>query len=115
MSDDKICIKFMYSDGRAVDVHTEIGQSILDAAKDNEIDLEGACEGSLSCSTCHVILEKDVFDFLEDASDDEEDMLDVAFGLQETSRLGCQVKVTKEMHNKIFKLPSATRNMMVDK
>jgi ferredoxin len=77
--------------------------------------MEGACEGSLACSTCHVIVEdRGVFDSLPPATDDEEDMLDLAFGLTDTSRLGCQIKLTPELDGFVVKLPSATRNMSVD-
>lgn len=72
----------------------------------------GACEGTCSCSTCHVIVESDeMFDKIPEASDDENDMLDLAFGLTETSRLGCQVKMTKELDGLRVKLPRMTRNM----
>ena len=79
------------------------------------MDLEGACESSLACSTCHVILESDIYEALPEAVEEEEDMLDLAYGLTHTSRLGCQVFVTKEMEGMTVKLPSATRNFYVDK
>ena len=88
---------------------------MLDVAHNNGIDLEGACESSLACSTCHVILESGVYDSLEEPCEEEEDLLDLAYGLTHTSRLGCQVKVTREMENMVVKLPSATRNFYVDK
>jgi ferredoxin-2, mitochondrial len=78
------------------------------------IELEGACEGVCACSTCHVILEADVFDRLPEASEDEEDMLDQAFGLTASSRLGCQVVVTPDMDGITVQLPAATRNFYVD-
>lgn len=72
----------------------------------------GACEGSCSCSTCHVIVEDEaMYDKMEEASDDENDMLDLAFGLTETSRLGCQVVMSKELDGLRVRLPSMTRNM----
>lgn len=73
-----------------------------------------ACEKSVACSTCHIILEEGVYDALEEPSDDENDMLDMAFGLTDTSRLGCQVKVVKAMDGSVICLPSATRNLRVD-
>ncbi len=63
-------------------------------AKLNDVELEGACEASLACSTCHVILPKKIYDNLTPPVDEEEDLLDLAFGLTPTSRLGCQVKIT---------------------
>jgi len=74
----------------------------------------GACEGSVACSTCHVILPSKYYDLLPEPDDDENDMLDMAFGLTDTSRLGCQVKLTKELDGITATLPAATRNMFVD-
>jgi len=87
---------------------------LLDLAHEYDIDLEGACEGSVACSTCHVILDPDSYDLLEEPEDDENDMLDMAFGLTETSRLGCQVKMKRELDGLTATLPAATRNMFVD-
>ena|SRR5436305_5154477 len=72
----------------------------------------GACGGSCACSTCHVIVEDpEVYDKIPEPDDDENDMLDLAFGLTETSRLGCQVKMSPEIDGIVVKLPSMTRNM----
>jgi ferredoxin len=76
--------------------------------------LTGACEGSIACSTCHVILTPEHYDLLPEPEDDENDMLDMAFALTDTSRLGCQVKLTRELDGMTATLPSATRNMFVD-
>jgi ferredoxin len=80
----------------------------------NAIQHLGACEGSVACSTCHVILPPEYYDLLPEPEDDENDMLDMAFGLTDTSRLGCQVKLTKELDGLTATLPAATRNMFVD-
>ena len=74
---------FIDRDGTPCEVKAVIGESMLEVAHSNNIDLEGACEGSLACSTCHVIVEGDMFDLLPEADDDENDMLDLAFGLTE--------------------------------
>ena len=71
---------------------------------------KGACEGSLACSTCHVIVDPAWFKKLESPTEDEEDMLDLAFGLTQTSRLGCQIVMTDELDGLVVKLPAATRN-----
>ena len=72
----------------------------------------GACGGSCACSTCHVIVEDEkLYDKMSEPDDDENDMLDLAFGLTETSRLGCQVLMSKELDGLRVKLPSMTRNM----
>ncbi|MBT3703615.1 MAG: 2Fe-2S iron-sulfur cluster binding domain-containing protein [Alphaproteobacteria bacterium] len=107
-------MNFIDADGNNKEVDAPLGLSVLEIAHKNKIDLEGACEGSLACSTCHVIVEENFFDQLEEASEDEEDMLDLAFGLTHTSRLGCQIIITEEMDGLTVKLPAATRNMMVD-
>lgn len=90
------------------------GDDVLSLAHEYDVDLEGACEGSIACSTCHVILSPEHFDLLEEPGDDENDMLDMAFGLTDLSRLGCQVKLSKELDGMTCTLPSATRNMFVD-
>jgi ferredoxin len=90
------------------------GESLLELAHDNQVELEGACEGSVACSTCHVILPERVFKALPEPTDEENDMLDMAFGLTETSRLGCQVKLSPLLEGCDVKIPAATRNMMVD-
>lgn len=107
-------ITFVKPDGEEVAIEAPNGLSVLEVAHENNIDIEGACEGSLACSTCHVILDQDYYDLLEEATEDEEDMLDLAFGLKETSRLGCQIIMTDELDGLVVKIPSATRNMMVD-
>jgi 2Fe-2S ferredoxin len=106
---------FIKAGGERVDVEAPLGLSVLEIAHRNIIDLEGACEGSLACSTCHVIVDPEWYDVLEGASEDEEDMLDLAFGLTHTSRLGCQIKMTDELDGLTVTLPTATRNMMVEK
>lgn len=96
------------------EVQTPIGVSLLDVAHDHDIELEGACEGVCACATCHVILPEEIYDTREEASEDEEDMLDMAFSLTDTSRLGCQIKVTEDMDGVVINVPSATRNFYVD-
>lgn len=104
---------FVYPDGTEKTVDAPVGVSVLEIAHKNEIPLEGACEGSLACSTCHVIIDKAFYKSLPPASEDEEDMLDLAFGLTHTSRLGCQIMMTEALDGLKVHLPSATRNMMV--
>jgi 2Fe-2S ferredoxin len=106
---------FIKPDGERVEVDAPIGLSVLGIAHRNNIDLEGACEGSLACSTCHVIVDPEWFDVLNEPSEDEEDMLDLAFGLTHTSRLGCQIRMTEELDGLTVSLPAGTRNMMVGK
>lgn len=108
-------ITFIEKDGNEKVIDAQVGLSLLEIAHKNEIDLEGACEGSLACSTCHVIIDPEFFSKLPDAREEEEDMLDLAFGLTHTSRLGCQIIVSEELEGLKVRLPAATRNIMVDK
>ena len=103
---------FIQRDGSRREVEAPIGLSVLEIAHRNDIDIEGACEGSLACSTCHVIVDSEWYELLKDATEDEEDMLDLAFGLTQTSRLGCQIIMTEELDGLTVRLPQATRNMM---
>lgn len=105
---------FITADGARLEVDAPDGLSVMEIAHRNDIELEGACEGSLACSTCHVIVDQDWYDKLDEASEEEEDMLDLAFGLTHTSRLGCQIMITPERDGIVVTLPPATRNMMVD-
>jgi 2Fe-2S ferredoxin len=103
---------FIERDGKRREVDAPLGLSVLEIAHKHGIDIEGACEGSLACSTCHVIVDPEWHELLKDATEDEEDMLDLAFGLTQTSRLGCQIIMTEELDGLTVKLPQATRNMM---
>ncbi|MBM5782052.1 MAG: 2Fe-2S iron-sulfur cluster binding domain-containing protein [Pelagibacterales bacterium] len=99
--------------GEKKEFQVPVGTSVLEAAHNNDIDLEGACEGSLACSTCHVVVDKEFYDKLESPSEDEEDMLDLAFGLTPTSRLGCQIIMTKELDGLTLIVPDETRNVSI--
>ncbi len=103
---------FVERDGTRREVEAALGLSVLEVAHRHGIDIEGACEGSLACSTCHVIVDPEWYELLKPATEDEEDMLDLAFGLTQTSRLGCQIIMTEELDGLTVKLPQATRNLM---
>jgi len=128
-----IKLHFRDSKGQLIKtVEANEGDDILSIAHEHDIDLEGAvfiilvissyrlahsagaCEGSVACSTCHIILSLEHYDLLPEPEDDENDMLDMAFGLSDTSRLGCQVRLTRELDGMTATLPTATRNMFVD-
>ena len=104
-------ITYVLPDGSKKTVKAELGLSLLEVAHTNHIPLEGACEGSLACATCHVIVLPQWFGKLPSAVEEEEDMLDMAFGLTATSRLGCQVIVTPELDGLEVTIPSASRNI----
>lgn len=92
-------------------VEVENGVSLLEAAHRNGIPLEGACEGSLACSTCHVVVAPAWFDRLEPASDEEDDQLDKAWGLTATSRLGCQIIMNDELDGLEVTIPEYSVNI----
>ncbi len=108
-------ITFVLPSGEEKTVDAPNGISLLEVAHKNAIPIEGACEGSLACSTCHVIVDEKFYSQLPTATDDEEDMLDLAFGLTHTSRLGCQIMMNDSLEGLKVTVPGATRNMMVDK
>ncbi|KJE92239.1 ferredoxin [Capsaspora owczarzaki ATCC 30864] len=102
---DKVNVRFITEHNEIIAVKASVGDNILDLAHANNIDLEGACEGTLACSTCHVVLPKQYYQLLPEPEDEENDMLDLAFGLTNTSRLGCQVIITKALEGMDIKLP----------
>ena len=103
---------FVRPSGTTIEVNANIGQSLLEVAHANDIDIEGACEGSMACSTCHVIVEQNWIDQLPDPTEEEQDMLDLTYGLTRTSRLGCQIRLTKVMDGLTVNLPTETHNML---
>ena len=103
-----VTVTFIALDGTKMPAKAKEGDNLLDIIVDNEIDIDGfgACEGTLACSTCHLIFKQEDFDRLPDEATDEElDMLDLAYELTDTSRLGCQVCMTKELDGIEVKVP----------
>jgi ferredoxin len=97
---------FVERDGNRKTVEAQAGLSLLEVAHSNNVDLEGACGGKPSCSTCHLIVEPSWFPKLKTAAAQEEDVLDLAFGLTNTSRLGCQIILTEDLDGIEVKLPN---------
>jgi ferredoxin len=102
----KVKVSFKFPNDEYEDVVADEGDSVLEVAHANDIELEGACDGAIACSTCHVVLSDKVFSMLPEADEEEEDMLDMAAGLTKTSRLGCQVLIRPEMQGMTITLPS---------
>lgn len=102
---ETVSITYIEPHGAVHEVHAEIGKNLLTAAHENNIDLEGACGGELACSTCHLVFEKDVYDRLPEKDEEEDDMLDLAWAITDTSRLGCQICVTKELAGITVQIP----------
>ncbi|XP_013135882.1 PREDICTED: adrenodoxin [Papilio polytes] len=108
LENEKVKVAFVLNDGRRLETEAKVGDTLLDVVVNNELNIEGfgACEGTVTCSTCHVILKAEDFNKLpEEASDEERDMLDLAFGLTETSRLGCQITLSKELDGLEVRVP----------
>ncbi len=105
---------FIEKNGIRKEVDAPVGLSVMEIAHRHEVDIEGACDDSLACSTCHVIVDPAWPVKLKEASEDEEDMLDLAFGLTETSRLGCQIIMSEELDGLTVSLPNETRNMLLE-
>ncbi|NXY24254.1 ADX protein, partial [Atrichornis clamosus] len=108
-SEDKITVHFINRDGDKLTAKGKPGDSLLDVVVDNNLDIDGfgACEGTLACSTCHLIFENHIFEKLDAITDEEMDMLDLAYGLTETSRLGCQICLKKSMNDMTVRVPEA--------
>lgn len=102
---DLVRFKYVYSTGEEFEVDAEEGKNLLDVAQDNDIELEGACGGELACATCHLIFEKGIYDTLPEKDPEEDDMLDLAFELTDTSRLGCQICVNKKFDGMKVRIP----------
>ncbi|XP_051148729.1 adrenodoxin-like protein 2, mitochondrial [Andrographis paniculata] len=114
VNEEKINVTFVDKDGEEMHIKVPVGMSMLEAAHENDIELEGACEASLACSTCHVIvMDMAQYNKLPDPCDEENDMLDLAFGLTDTSRLGCQIIARPELDGLRLSIPGATRNFAV--
>ncbi|KAJ6781790.1 hypothetical protein PWT90_08923 [Aphanocladium album] len=109
---EELYVTFVDKDGEEHKLAVAEGDNLLDIAQAHDLEMEGACGGSCACSTCHVIVtDEGLYDKMPEPEDDENDMLDLAFGLTETSRLGCQVKMTKDLDGLVVKLPTMTRNL----
>ncbi len=107
-----IRVRFVSADGsRTTEAEALPGTILLDLAQDHDQPLEGTCEGQMACSTCHVIVDAADFAKLPRASDDEEDMLDLAAGVSRTSRLACQIVLDDSLDGLTVRIPGESRNM----
>ncbi|XP_017884180.1 adrenodoxin-like protein, mitochondrial [Ceratina calcarata] len=111
---DIVNVTFIDKTGKKISVKGKVGDNVLYLAHRHGIEMEGACEASLACTTCHVYVNFNYTDKLPTAEEKEEDLLDLAPFLKENSRLGCQIILTKELDGIELELPKATRNFYVD-
>ncbi|XP_062304452.1 ferredoxin-2, mitochondrial [Osmerus eperlanus] len=112
--DDVVNVVYIDRSGQRIPVKAKVGDNVLYLAHKHGIELEGACEASLACSTCHVYVSGDHCEKLPEPEESEDDMLDMAPLLQENSRLGCQIVLTQELEGIELTLPKVTRNFYVD-
>ncbi|EDV38956.1 uncharacterized protein Dana_GF25062 [Drosophila ananassae] len=106
---DVVNVTFVRANGDKIKASGKVGDSLLDVVVNNSVDLDGfgACEGTLTCSTCHLIFKTNDYEKLPDKPGDEElDMLDLAYELTDTSRLGCQITLSKDMDGLEVHVPS---------
>lgn len=111
--DNKVTVTFINRDGEKVTAKGSPGDSLLDIVINEDLDFDGfgACEGTLACSTCHLIFTEEVYQSLGPVTDEEMDMLDLAYGLTDTSRLGCQICLTKSMDGIVAKVPESVADI----
>jgi len=98
-------LTFITAAGNRREIEADSGLSVMQIARLHDLGIEGTCDGSLACATCHVIVEPGDIGRLDAASPEEEDMLDLAIRLQPTSRLGCQIVMTEELDGLTVRLP----------
>jgi 2Fe-2S ferredoxin len=98
---------FVTAGGERREIEAPSGLSVMEIARMHDLGIEGACEGSIACATCHVIVDAAYAARLDEASAEEEDMLDLAVGVQPTSRLCCQIVLTEELDGLTVRLPEA--------
>lgn len=103
-------VTFIEKDGNLLEVEAPKGLSVMEVSHKHGVDIEGACGGCLSCATCHVIVRPDWFEKLSEKSEEEEDMLDLAYDLEHTSRLSCQILMTEDFDGLVVALPGAPKD-----
>ena len=106
-----VSVRFITAEGIVTETTAGEGVSLLEAGQAAGLPLEGTCEGQMACSTCHVVVSADWFDRLKGASEEEEDMLDLAVGVTRTSRLSCQIDLTPELDGLEVRIPPESRDM----
>ncbi|XP_028256541.1 adrenodoxin-like [Parambassis ranga] len=116
-SNSKVTVHFVNRDGEKITVKGSPGDSLLDVVINEDLDFDGfgACEGTLACSTCHLIFDEEVYQKLGPITDEEMDMLDLAYGLTDTSRLGCQICLTKALEGMVARVPESVADIRQSK
>ncbi|XP_054646701.1 adrenodoxin isoform X1 [Dunckerocampus dactyliophorus] len=114
---NKVTVHFVNRDGEKITVEGSPGDSLLDVVINEDLDFDGfgACEGTLACSTCHLIFDEDVYKKLGPVTDEEMDMLDLAYGLTDTSRLGCQICLSRSLEGMVARVPESVADIRQSK
>jgi 2Fe-2S ferredoxin len=99
-------VTFITADGERHEIEAEAGLSVMEVGRAHDLGLEGTCDGALACATCHVIVATEFAGLLKEASAEEEDMLDLAVGVQPTSRLGCQIRLSAALDGLTVRVPA---------
>jgi ferredoxin len=103
-------VTFITREGDRVEAEGEEGFSLLECGQAAGMPLEGTCEGQMACSTCHVVVDPEWFSRLPAASENEEDMLDLAAAVERTSRLSCQIRLTAALEGLVVRIPRESRD-----
>lgn len=104
-------VTFITAQDQRIEREAAPGTRLLELGQNAGLPLEGTCEGQMACSTCHIVVAAEWFDKLAPASDDEEDMLDLAAGVTRTSRLSCQIVLTEALDGLEVRVPEEARDM----
>ncbi|KAG9478053.1 hypothetical protein GDO78_013182 [Eleutherodactylus coqui] len=115
-SEENLTVNFINRNGETLKATAKEGESLLEVVIRHHLNIDGfgACEGTLACSTCHLIFDQKAYDKLSSVTDEEMDMLDLAFGLSDTSRLGCQICMTKAIDGITVRVPTEVSDVRRD-
>lgn len=106
-----VAVTFKLPDGKRRTFKALEGKTLLEVAQDNKLDVEGACGGAMACSTCHMLVDPAWIVKLANSTREEDEMLDITWGVKKNSRLGCQIIVTERLDGLVVSLPLETQNL----
>lgn len=106
-------VTFIEPDGKQIHCEAPLGKTLMEVGRDNNVDIEAACDGTCACSTCHVYIDEEHFAKLPKPTEDELDMLDLAIDVRpKSSRLSCQCQVTSELDGLVATRPKEISNQL---
>ena len=106
-----VTVTFVTANEERITAQAPTGDNLLRLGQAAGMPLEGTCEGQMACSTCHVIVAREWFEKLPRATEDEEDLLDLAAGVRPTSRLSCQIELTAALDGLEVRIPGDSHDM----